>query len=98
MPTELALRARDVENASLQLAEPRLGVLGLQVGASDAPAQFVQLNYRGLDPAPDVEDPSFAGRRERGSGDVADVDVVPSLEPVAEDSRALPSCKPPEED
>ena len=74
-------------------------MLGRHVRLGDARAQLVQLDDRGLAAGPDVEDAAIlAERRGRRARDVADVDVVAGLRPVAEDRRLLAARERAEED
>ena len=87
---ERASREARVEDAALQLPEPRRVEDGLDLDARRPPADLEELEHRRGDAGPDVEDPG--GPLERGDRcrrDVPDVDVVPLLRPVAEDVRCL---------
>src|SRR5207244_8650090 len=94
-PAELPLGPADVEEAALELAEPRRRVLGLLVGAGHPRDPLVELDDRGLEAGADVEDAAavVSGRGERRADDVGDEDVVAGLRPVAEDARLPAVCE-----
>src|SRR5712691_4140442 len=63
MPPELARGERGVEDASLQLAEPRSRERRFARDATGALDRFVQLDHRRLDARADVEDAAFVVER-----------------------------------
>ena len=98
-PTELPLRARDVEHAALNLSEASGRKLRFELRACRAPAELVQLEHRGLLAGAHVEDAAvLTGGGQRRPRHVARVDVVACLAAVAEDLRRLACCELPEED
>src|SRR5207253_2407645 len=88
-PAQLVHGAADVEDAPLELTWARRRELGLDILlARNPPAELEQLDDRGLTPGADVEDAALVpGRGERRAHDIARVDVVARLLPVAEDLR-----------
>src|SRR5262249_8660871 len=87
-PAELAFGARDVEDAAVDLAWARFRVHRVLVDAGNTANHGVEIHDRRLDARADVEDAAVGiERTERGGRDVADVDEVARLLPVAEDAR-----------
>src|SRR6266480_1041055 len=86
-PTKLACSERDVEDAPLELAEPRGRELGFAPAAGHPLDGLVQLEHRRLDAGADVEHAARVApeRREHRPDDVQDVDVVARLAPVTVD-------------
>src|SRR4029077_2505511 len=89
-----------MDHAVLQVARPRVSEPRLLLDAGGLGTKPVQLQDRRRDTAADVED--AANRRRSGgeqrSDDVADVDEVARLVPIAEDLGLPPIAQPIEED
>ena len=93
--------ARDTSSAERRMSPSRAGSkVGVALDPGGRGAGLVQLEHRRLGPAADVEDPAalVRRRREQRLDDVADVDEVACLQPVAEDRPSARRGEPVEED
>src|SRR5439155_24320691 len=96
---ELVGRTGRIEDAPLELAEPRIDVDWLERRPGHTPAEIEELEHRRLLARTDVEDASLlAERGQRGARNIADVHVVARLASVSEDPRSLVARERSEED